>query len=52
MAGVIAFTAYGWSFGQFTGIKTLSWTGKWSTHNAMSVIASELQAIVLHVFLA
>ena len=30
--------------------KTLSRTGKWFTHSAMSVLASELQAIILHTF--
>ena len=34
MAGVMSFTVV---------IKTLSRTGKWSTHSAMSVLASELQ---------
>ena len=35
MAGVMSFKAV---------IKTLSRTGKWFTHSAMSVLASELQA--------
>ena len=30
--------------------KTLSRTGKWFTPSAMSVLASELQAIILHTF--
>ena len=37
-------------FGQFIVIKTLSRTGKWFSHSAMSVLASELQAIILHTF--